>query len=63
MRDGVATSRSDAVRMALRGLVDRHQRDQVGAAIVEGYRRTPQADGEAGWSDEATTRMIAEEPW
>jgi Arc/MetJ-type ribon-helix-helix transcriptional regulator len=63
VRDGVASSRSDAVRLALRRLVDRHERDRVGAAIVAGYRRTPQADDEAGWADAATTRMIAEEPW
>ncbi|QYG93621.1 ribbon-helix-helix protein, CopG family [Iamia sp. SCSIO 61187] len=63
VRDGVATSRSDAVRLALRRLVDRHRRDQIGDAIVKGYRRVPQADDEAAWSDAATAAMVAEEPW
>lgn len=63
VRDGVASSRSDAVRLGLQALVDRHRRDRIGAAIVEGYRRHPQADDEPGWADEATRRMIAEEPW
>ncbi|MBA2424400.1 MAG: ribbon-helix-helix protein, CopG family [Actinobacteria bacterium] len=61
--EGVAESRSDAVRQALRALLDRHRRRKVGEAIVEGYRRQPQTDEEVGWADEATVRMIAEEPW
>lgn len=61
--DGVAESRSDAVRLALRDLIERHRRAQVGAAIVAGYRRSPQGEDDAVWSDEATTRMISEEPW
>jgi metal-responsive CopG/Arc/MetJ family transcriptional regulator len=63
VRDGVAESRSGAVRLALRDLVERHRRMKVGLAIVEGYRRVPQAEDDAPWSDEATARMIAEEPW
>lgn len=61
--DGVVANRSEAVRLGLRRLVDRHRRDQVGARIAEGYRRMPQTDTDAGWADEATARMIAEEPW
>jgi Arc/MetJ-type ribon-helix-helix transcriptional regulator len=61
--EGAADSRSDAVRLALRELIDRHRRAKVGTAIVEGYRRLPQADDDATWSDDATARMIAEEPW
>ena len=62
VRDGVVESRSDAVRRALGALVERHRRAAVGAAIVEGYRRMPEQD-DAGWSDDATRQMIAEEPW
>ncbi|MDQ3380095.1 MAG: ribbon-helix-helix domain-containing protein [Actinomycetota bacterium] len=61
--EGVAESRSDAVRQALRALLDRHRRRKVGEAIVEGYRRQPQTDEEVGWADEATVRMIADESW
>jgi hypothetical protein len=44
-------------------LVDRHRRRQIGARIVEGYRRQPQTDEEVAWADAAAVRMIAEEPW
>jgi Arc/MetJ-type ribon-helix-helix transcriptional regulator len=61
--EGVVKSRSDAVRQALGALVDLHRRRRIGEAIVEGYRRQPQTQEEIGWPDEATVRMIAEEPW
>ena len=61
--DGVVASRSEAVRLGLEALVNRHRRARVGEAIVEGYRRTPQREADVGWADEATRRMIAEEPW
>ncbi|MFN0027838.1 MAG: ribbon-helix-helix domain-containing protein [Acidimicrobiales bacterium] len=60
---GVFASRSEAVRLGLRRLLDRHQRDQVGALIVASYVERPQDEHDVGWSDESTTRMIAEEPW
>jgi Arc/MetJ-type ribon-helix-helix transcriptional regulator len=60
---GVVASRSEAVRVALDRLIDRHRRDQIGAQIVEGYRRIPQIEDEGGWSDAASRAMIAEEPW
>ena len=61
--DGLVASRSEAVRLALEALVERHRRARVGQAIVEGYRRSPQSEADVGWADEATRRMIAEEPW
>ena len=60
---GVVESRSDAVRQALEDLVDRHRRREIGARIVDGYRRLPQPDDDVGFTDEATLAMIAEEPW
>ena len=60
---GVVASRSEAVRVGLQRLIDRHRRDQIGARIREGYTTRPQDDGEVGWSDAATARMIADEPW
>ena len=60
---GVAASRSDAVRRALRALVEAERRRTVGAAIVEGYRRRPQNDDYLGRTDDMTRAMIAEEPW
>lgn len=63
VQTGVARSRSDAVRMALRALVDRHRRANVAADIIRGYQERPQTEDEIGWSDAATAAMIAEEPW
>lgn len=63
VRTGEFASRSDAVRVALDALIEERRRAAVGQAIVEGYRRIPQAAGEAGWSDPASAAMIAEEPW
>ena len=60
---GVVANRSEAVRLGLQRLVDRHRRDGVGAQIVAGYLATPQSDDEGGWSDESTAGMIAAEPW
>ena len=60
---GAVASRSEAVRVALEQLVDRHRRRAVGARIAAGYSTTPQTDREVGWADEASVRMIADEPW
>lgn len=61
--EGAVESRSDAVRVALRELVDRRRRAAVGAAIAAEYRARPQTPGEVGWADAATVAMIGEEPW
>jgi Arc/MetJ-type ribon-helix-helix transcriptional regulator len=61
--EGVVASRSAAVRLGLEGLIERHRRDRIGQTIVDGYLRHPQTEAEVGWADEATRRMIAEEPW
>jgi len=60
---GVVASRSEAVRLGLERLVDRHRRDEIGARITEGYRSIPQTEVELGWADESTSRMIRDEPW
>ncbi len=60
---GVVANRSEAVRLALQRLVDGHRRNVIGARIVAGYLAAPQTDDDGGWSDEATVRMIAEQPW
>ena len=61
--DGVVESRSEAVRLALRGIVDAHRRRQIGDSVVAGYRAQPQGASEVGWADEATIAMIADESW
>lgn len=60
---GEVASRSDAVRVALRRLVDDRRRRDVGRAILEGYERVPLTAEEIGWSNQLTDRMIAEERW
>ena len=61
--EGVVHSRSEAVRLGLERLVDQHQRQRVGAAIVEAYRRHPQTVDEIAGLDEATRALVNEEPW
>jgi Arc/MetJ-type ribon-helix-helix transcriptional regulator len=61
--DGVVATRSEAVRLGLERLVDEHNRRQVGARIVEGYRRQPQTEEELRGLDDATRALIEEEPW
>jgi Arc/MetJ-type ribon-helix-helix transcriptional regulator len=61
--EGVVESRSDAVRQGLATLIDRHHRCRTAEAIIRGYRDLPQSEQEVGWADEATVRMIGEEPW
>ena len=60
---GEVASRSEAVRVALLDLIDRRRRERIGTQIVEAYRTRPQDEHEVGWSDDATSRMIAQEPW
>lgn len=63
--DGVFTSRSEAVRLGLERLVDTERRRLIGEAIRAGYLAMPQDDDDddLGWPDDATVKMIAEEPW
>lgn len=61
--EGVVESRSDAVRKGLRALIEETRRRRTADAIIAGYTRHPQTDDEVAWADEATVRMIADEPW
>lgn len=61
--EGVVESRSDAVRRGLQILVDQQRRRRTGEAITRGYQQYPQREEEVGWADEATIRMIGDEPW
>jgi Arc/MetJ-type ribon-helix-helix transcriptional regulator len=61
--EGVAATRSDAVRLGLEALVERHRRQQTGQAIIDAYRRQPQDDEELAGLDQATRALIEDEPW
>jgi len=63
VKAGLVASRSAAVRLGLEALVERHRRAEVGRAIADGYVRVPQSEADVGWADDATRRMIADEPW
>jgi len=43
-------------------LVSESERRETEAAIVEGYRRLPDAPTDA-WLETATTAMVSAEPW
>jgi len=60
---GVIESRSEAVRVGLTDLVERHRRRGIGDRIRRGYQEQPQTDAELPGLDEATRALIAEEPW
>lgn len=56
-------TRSDVVRAAIEGLVDRHRRDEIGRQIVEGYRRVPETEEEMAWAEASLHAMVEDEPW
>ena len=61
--DGVIQSRSEAVRVGLQWLVDKHLRERTGYQIAESYRQLPQSEEEIAGIEEATRALIEEEPW
>jgi Arc/MetJ-type ribon-helix-helix transcriptional regulator len=61
--NGSVASRSEAIRIGLERLVDDDRRRRIGEVIVAGYAAIPQTELDAGWADESTIRMIADEPW
>ena len=61
--EGAVPTRSEAVRLGLEALVERHRRQQTGRALVEGYTLQPQTEDELGGLDEATRALAQEEPW
>jgi Arc/MetJ-type ribon-helix-helix transcriptional regulator len=63
VREGAAADRSDAVRLGLIALVERHGRIRTGREIAEAYRRGPQEDPELSGLDGATRALVGEEPW
>jgi Arc/MetJ-type ribon-helix-helix transcriptional regulator len=61
--EGVVASRSDAVRLGLEQLVEHVRRAGIAAAIVEGYRRSPQTEEELRRADDGLHALLAEESW
>lgn len=60
---GMVDSRSAAIRMALRRLVESHRRLETGRRIADGYRDIPQDEELEVWARLAAEAMIDAEPW
>lgn len=60
---GGFASKADAIRLAVRRLVEAERRSRVGRDIAEGYRRVPQQDDEVEAARAAAIHSIEEEPW
>ena len=60
---GVFGTKTEAVRTAIRALVEAERRRRLGTVIADGYRRVPQTDEEVRSATEAATRSIHDDPW
>jgi Arc/MetJ-type ribon-helix-helix transcriptional regulator len=56
-------TKAEAVRSAIRSMVEADRRREIGQRIIDGYRRVPQTDDEVSAATEAAVRSIHEEPW
>jgi Arc/MetJ-type ribon-helix-helix transcriptional regulator len=61
--DGLAESRSDAIRLAVAQLHDRHRRSKIGRAIADAYRAAPQTDDDDAWALANANALTDAEPW
>jgi Arc/MetJ-type ribon-helix-helix transcriptional regulator len=61
--DGVAHSRSEAIRLAVARLHDHHRRARIGEEIAAAYRAMPQTSEELEWALESAADLGAEESW
>jgi Arc/MetJ-type ribon-helix-helix transcriptional regulator len=63
VRAGVADNRSDAVRLAVAELYQRHKRAEVGRAIAEAYRTQPQSADDDALALANALALTEAEPW
>ena len=61
--EGRFETKAEAIRAALRALVDRERRRRVGDLIAGGYWRIPQDEDELEAARRVAIRSIEEEPW
>lgn len=61
--EGEVASRSEAVRVGLRQLIESRRRAKIGRAIVDGYERIPETADEVRRSDDLTRQLVDDEPW
>jgi metal-responsive CopG/Arc/MetJ family transcriptional regulator len=60
---GIASSRSEFVRIALTQVLDEHRRRRVGEQIVAAYTLHPQDEDDLLGLEAAARALINEEPW
>lgn len=60
---GVASNRSEVVRIALTELIERTHQAEVDRRMIAAYQATPQTTADADRAHAAALRMIAAEPW
>lgn len=60
---GVASNRSEIVRIALSELIERTHQAEVERRMIAAYQAQPQTEAEADLAHQAALRMIAAEPW
>ncbi len=60
---GLATNRSEVVRIALSELIERTTQAEVDRRLVAAYIAQPQPESDVVRAHAAALRMIAAEPW
>lgn len=63
VRDGVADSRSEVIRLAVTRLAEHHRRAKTGEAIAAAYRAQPQTAEENAWALANAIALTEAEPW
>ncbi len=61
--EGVAGSRSAAIRLAVARLHEQHERAKVGATIADAYRRVPQTADDDALALANANALTEAEPW
>jgi Arc/MetJ-type ribon-helix-helix transcriptional regulator len=61
--DGVARSRSEAIRLAVERLVDAHRRERIGQAIAAAYEDRPQTPEEDELALASAIALVEAESW
>ena len=61
--DGVADSRSEAIRLAVARLHDHHRRARIGEEITAAYRAMPQTSEDLEWAMDSADDLATAKTW